>query len=541
MIKQNISVVIVDDDDIARKFFGEKIDWSARGYELAGMAEDGIAGLDLIEELEPDVVITDILMPCMDGLTMLKELKTRGLHPRTIILSGHDEFEYARTAISLSVDAYINKPLDEEGLFEVLNQTKERLENERRFASHINESLPLLRQVFLSRLFSGYYHDADAIQEQAAYLGISLGEGPFLCAAGGLDSFCQEIRKRSTQGKEFIKASVLKIAAEALEGFCRVYFCDTGETGFAMLLVTNKNKAEDTIAIISRQLEEIIRLCRIRFNVPLTLGLSSLCENTVSIALAWQEALKALSCEHLFGTGRIISIRDINLSKNTNSWEMQDVANELAKAVRVADMNLVDEQLTRLYHQITAGTNVSMIRIRMDAGAMVFAIINEADSWLKKDRFEAHDAFAKVYAEIQQLGTIEDILKVLKNFAFTIIGLIEETRQSHHKTILHKAVVYIESNFQNPALSLEQTAAAAGVSQSHLSFLFKKKMQSSFHKYTTRMRIEKAKLLLKENDFKTYEVAEMAGFSNAQYFSVSFKKYTGVSPLQFRNTMEAIK
>ncbi|MDR0487755.1 MAG: response regulator, partial [Treponema sp.] len=529
-------VVIVEDDDTTRTFLGEKIDWPSHGYELAGMAEDGIAGLELIDEIEPDIVITDIQMPCMDGLTMLKELKTRGHHPRTIILSAYDEFEYARKAISLSVDAYINKPLNETDLFEVLNQTRDRLENERRFYSQIRDSLPLLRQAFLSRLFTGYYRNAEAIAEQADYLEISLGKGPFLCVAARIDPLCPEIRKRGTPGKEFLKSSALKLATELLDNFCHTYSCDTDETGFALLLVPNET--ENSIASIFRQLEELIHLSRIRINVPLTLGLSNAHNNSVSIAAAYHEALKALSCDHLFGTGRIISIQDINLRENNNSWEMQEAANELAKAVRLADINLADKQLDRLHHQIVTGADISMLRLRMDYGAIVFAIINEADSWLKEGRISAHEAFTGVYLEIQQLSTVEDIVKAIKKFTYTVIGLIEGTRLSHHQTILHRAIAYIESNYQNPALSLDKTAAAANVSQSHLSFLFKKKMQSSFHKYVTKIRIEKAIVLLKENDFRTYEVAEKVGYSNAQYFSVSFKKYTGVSPHQFQTSQE---
>ncbi|MDR0720788.1 MAG: AraC family transcriptional regulator [Treponema sp.] len=210
-------------------------------------------------------------------------------------------------------------------------------------------------------------------------------------------------------------------------------------------------------------------------------------------------------------------------------------------AVRVADTDLVNEQLGRFYQQVIDAVDVPMIRIKMDASAIAFVLINEADSWLKQGRTKAHEAFNEAYSEIQALGTIEDIVKVLKNFSFTIINLIEDTRLFHHRTIIHKAMVFIETNYQNKELSLDQTARAAGVSQSHLSFLFKKKINSSFNKYLTRIRIEHAIQLLKENDFKTYEVADMVGYNNAQYFSVSFKKYTGVSPLQYRNESDEIK
>ncbi|MDR2542189.1 MAG: response regulator, partial [Treponema sp.] len=340
MAKENITVIIVEDDITTRKYFKENIDWAGGGYTLIGLADDGIAGLELIEETDPDIVITDIQMPCMDGLTMLKELKVKGIHPRIIILSAHDEFEYAKAAINLSVDAYINKPVDEAALFEVLDQSKYKLENERRISSQAKDSLPLLRQSFLSQLLLGYYRDANVIKERADYLEISLGEGPFLCVAARFDPSSPEVKKRDAQGREFLKTSIFNIIKNAMEGICQVYFCDTGDTSFALLFtLTKKNTAE---AALARELEGVIHISRNRTKVPLTLALSNLHNKTVSIAAGYQEALKALSCDHVLGTDRIISIQDINMEKNKQSWEMQNVVNELSRAIRVADNNLAD-------------------------------------------------------------------------------------------------------------------------------------------------------------------------------------------------------
>ncbi|GHT68209.1 hypothetical protein FACS1894110_15220 [Spirochaetia bacterium] len=535
MCKEFTTLIIVDDDDAIRESLKENIDWASLGYQVVGVAEDGISGIELAEEYEPDIIISDVLMPCMDGLTMLKELQDRGHHPRIIILSGHDEFEYARTAISLSVDAYINKPLDKKIFIETLNHTKERLENEHRFLAQIKNSLPLLRQAFFSKLFSGYYQRLEAIKEQADFLELEFREGPFLCVAAALDPLSPEIIKRGIPGKEFIKAAVIKLAEDMLHGYCSVFFYDLGEISFVLLLELNEKNLPENKTAVLQQLEELIPGARSRYKVPLTLGLSGFHRDISNISIAYQEALKALSCGHLFGTGRLISIQDINMNDNKGSWEMQQVARELAMAVRFADASLVNEQLSRFQQQVRAAIDVPMIRIKMDASAIAFALVNEADSWLKEGKTEVHDAFNETYNKIQSLGTIDDILKALNNLAITIINLIEDTRLFHHQTILHKALAYLETNYQNKELSLAAVARAAGVSQSHLSFLFKKKINSSFHKYLTKIRIEHAIKLLKENDFKTYEVADMVGYSNAQYFSASFKKYTGSPPLQYRN------
>jgi two-component system response regulator YesN len=536
MDKELTSVVIVDDDDAVRESLRKTLDWPALGYRIAGIAEDGISGLELVEEFEPDIVISDILMPCMDGLTMLKEMKNRGHHPRIIILSGHDEFEYARAAINLSADAYLDKPVDREHLVETLNQTRERLENERRFSARVKDSLPLLRQAFLSRLFSGYYQELEAVREQADFLEMPLRDGPFLCIAARLDPLSPEIKKRDTLGKEFLKDAVLRLAAGALGDPPSLFPYDLGETSF-MLLLEGEGAVSRDIPEISRRLEGLIHQARSRYKVPLTAGLSGFHRDAPGIAIAYQEALKALSCDHLFGTGRVISIEDINLGGSKNTWEMQRIVKGLALAVRVADMALVEEQLAYFSRQVLAGAGVPMVRIRMDAGAMAFALINEADSWLKqdRDREDARRAFNEGYEKIQQTGTVDEVVGALRTLAAAIINLIEGTRLCHHQTIIRRAAAYIETNYANNSLSLDRAAHASGVSQSHLSFLFKKKLNTSFHKYLTKIRIEKAISLLKENDFKTYEVADMVGYSNAQYFSVSFKKYTGFSPLQFRS------
>jgi two-component system response regulator YesN len=533
MLKEFTTVIIVDDDDVIRGSLERNIPWNELEYRVVGTAEDGIAGLELIEEFEPDIVITDIRMPCMDGLSMLKEVKIRGYHPRTIILSGHDEFEYARTAISLSVDAYIDKPLDRDGFIETLNRSREKLENERRFTVRARNSLPLLRQAFFSRLFSGYYRDPAAVKEQTDFLEISLGDGPFLCVAARLDPLCPEIKKRGALGKEFLKDSVLKLVREGLGNFYSLYHCDLDETGFMLLIETGGDR--EKTAAISQRLEELIHSSRSRYKVPLTLGLSGVHAGIPGIAGACQEAAKALSCDHIFGSGRIISIQDLNLNGSKTSLEMHSFARELAMAIRFTDYDLVEKQLSGLNQKIREGIDIPMVKIKMDASAMAFAMINEADSWLKEESAEAQKAFDRAYKKIQQAGAIEETLDSLRALAFRIIELIENTRLSHHQTIIHKALHYIETNYQNNSLSLEDAASAAGVSQSHLCFLFKKKINTSFQKCLTKLRMDRAVALFKETDFKTYEIAEMVGYSNAQYFSVSFKKYTGYSPLHFRD------
>jgi two-component system response regulator YesN len=221
MEKDITTILVVDDDSAVRESFEKNMGLEEAGYRLIGTAEDGISGLELIEAHNPSIVITDIKMPCMDGLAMIEEIKKREYHPRIIILSGYEDFEYARKAVNLSVDAYLEKPIEMYNLINILNLTKEKAEREKSFLVRFEESIPLLRQIFLSQLFYGYYKDIDFIRDKINLLRLSIKEGPFLCAAVNIQRL-DNGSKSSRFGIELYKDIIINIFTDTLKDICYI-------------------------------------------------------------------------------------------------------------------------------------------------------------------------------------------------------------------------------------------------------------------------------------------------------------------------------
>ena len=166
-------IVIVDDESIIRRGLSQNIDWNSLGYEVIGTASDGEEGLEMMKTLKPDIVISDIRMPVMDGLEMVRQARRQRLPCKAILMSGYEDFRYAQTAINLKVEKYLLKPIDNENLIKVVKRVTRQIDAERQLEHQISESMPLLRHNFVSRLLSGRL-TAEQMESEQEFLGIQL-------------------------------------------------------------------------------------------------------------------------------------------------------------------------------------------------------------------------------------------------------------------------------------------------------------------------------------------------------------------------------
>ena len=182
-------VLLADDEEEIRAGISRKIDWASLGFELVGEAENGEVALELAEQLHPDVVLTDIKMPFMDGLELCRRLRQSLPAAKLVVFSGFDDFEYARQAVSMGVSEYILKPINAPELTAVLEKLRDQLDQQRMerrdmetLRRRYDESLPTLRELFYTRLLDGSL-PADQIAARAARYEITLGPGPWTSGA----------------------------------------------------------------------------------------------------------------------------------------------------------------------------------------------------------------------------------------------------------------------------------------------------------------------------------------------------------------------
>ena len=222
-------IILVDDEEEVRKGIIRKIDWETLGFQVVGDAENGQDALEKIEQLEPDVVMTDIRMPYMDGLTLTSWIRQKYPSVKVLIFSGFDDFEYAQQAIKLNVTEYILKPVNVEELTQILNRVRENLDQEieqRRDVDRLRESylnsLPILRELFLNDMVRGNMPAEDIRQKLEEYKIDILGAEKWLTAVINVENeTAEETGLILHQEKELIPISVKSLLEDNLKDYCR--------------------------------------------------------------------------------------------------------------------------------------------------------------------------------------------------------------------------------------------------------------------------------------------------------------------------------
>ena len=211
-------VMIVDDDAIIRKGLSKNIPWSEVGFEVVGTAADGEEACRLFQETQPDVVISDIKMPFLDGLGLARKILARTNDVKIILLTGYDEFDYAKQALELRVFEYVLKPVDHEYLLECVKRAARELQQEREVRRRVKESLPLLRQHFLSRLIHDQYRTAEEIREEVEFLELPLHAAHYIAVVVKIDDFTGNPALKNVAGQEVLKLNLSDLCNRFLAG-----------------------------------------------------------------------------------------------------------------------------------------------------------------------------------------------------------------------------------------------------------------------------------------------------------------------------------
>ena len=286
-------VLLADDEEEIRAGISRKIDWSSLGFALVGEAENGQEALELAEQLRPDVVLTDIKMPFMDGLELCRRLKQSLPAAKLVVFSGFDDFEYARQAIGMDVSEYILKPINAPELMDVLNKLKDQLDRQRlerrdmeTLRRRYEESLPVLREMFYARLLDGQIR-ADLIQERAGRYEIELPQGTWAAALVQVDCL-----------NEAGKPERDELLLLSVRAFLEEHFALEGCTIRAILY-------NDTVALLAHMgdqgiyplIEELGRLCALAYSylgMSLTVGVGLPCDGPEELHSSAEGARSAL-------------------------------------------------------------------------------------------------------------------------------------------------------------------------------------------------------------------------------------------------------
>lgn len=531
------SVLLVDDEEEVYQVIMKKLDWESMGFVIAGYARNGVEALEMAEELQVDVVMTDIKMPYMDGLTLCKKLKEMNQRIKVIIFSGFDEFEYAKEAIKIEAEEYILKPVNATELSEVFERIKGNLDKELDEKRNIEtlreyylESLPILQENFLVSLLEGRLPE-NQIEKYAVDYQVDL-KGPY---------YVVTVLHISTEGNEesdismnpfLLALSVKKLAEEQLAG--------QGESRVVTYLgepvvITQLDQMDDIMHFTDR-MDKICRMAKHVCNAKVTAGIGHVCRQPEQLRLSYQGAMDAVSYRVLYGNTRAINIAEIGPSENADTLWEEPYIQKIIKMIKMGEETPLREAIYDFIDKLTA-SKISLQKYRI----LIMSLVTEIFRYASNNEMNMETLFGKggdIYAQAQQLESPEALGAWLDERCVKIQKQVLTDRQTTTKSFVTKAIEYVEENYANQDLSIETVCSQLGVSTAYFSTVFKKETGKTFINYLTDYRMEQALELLMTKNEKTYIIAEKVGYSDPNYFSYVFKKQFGKSPSKYKASQQ---
>lgn len=547
-------LMLVDDEEDVREGVTQEIDWLSHGFEVVGKAENGKEAMELIERLVPDVVVTDIKMPFMDGLELSAWMKDKYPTVKIIILSGFDEFEYAQKAVKLQVDEYVLKPFSTQELVQVLLKVKARIEEEvaqkenvEVLKEHYRKSLPLLREMFLSSLVSRKLPLRE-IEEKSAHYGISLKGGGYVASVLSIDRNAASegtdkppgpsgdsavLSLKDSADKELKLFAVFNIAEEIAgkHQLGRVFILNDY---VVLLTVSRHSERESVIGETLHVLEEIRQSVEKYLKFTVTAGVGTFSGDAAYISYSYKDAVLALDYKLIQGNNRVICIDDVETRfvEKVRFDELKEHA--LIRSIKVGTV----EEVRRIVEELFAGfadTHASFKDYQLYMLEILTAIMKAAkDANVNLD--ELLGANKLLYAEIFSFNNVEEARQWVSGICLKIMNHIASDRQHTYKSLVEEAIDYVKHHYHDSDISINKVCGHLHISAGYFSNIFKKEVKTTFVSYLLQIRMEAAKELLRTSDLKAFEIAEKVGYAEPNYFSFSFRKHVGVSPKEYRNT-----
>ena len=499
------SVLVVDDEIRQREAVIGNVDWQRAGFEVVGGAENGIEALDLLEKLEPDLVLTDIKMPLMTGLELAK--RTREIRPATkfVILSGYDDFEYAQEAFKYNVIRYLLKPVSASELTEEFEKIGAEMDREfellKSGGSNEDISLRLEKAEFLLPLLLGTgedVHASDDLTENAKKLGIIKSDGD--CYSVIASKFKANTGKTCTsqQHIDFVNSIFNKYA------LCESFFVN----GRIITLVTSE--PEEMSTKLRLPVIELVQSAKKLLNQNCTIGISETVQDPSLLALACTQAITARRYTS-DGTG--------NAEKSVYKLE------QLLKIGSKDEIkSFLDEILSGKTRE---GIDYIIIQILATAHRCVSVL---PDGNAAAELFTSNNSFMSRLS----FDFNEQYKNELISLCLDARDIISRSQRHESEALCDHALQIINEEYMNEDLSLTDASDKLGVSPNYLSALIKKKKSKNFVALVTERRMKAASDLLLCTSMKIFEISQKCGYSDQHYFSYCFKKYYGVSPNKYR-------
>ena len=531
-----LRVFLVEDESTIRETLRDTVPWAQCGYEFAGEAGDGEMALPLIRQAKPDVLITDIRMPFMDGLDLSRLVLREFPNVKIIIISGYDDFEYARQAIDIGVERFLLKPITKNSLMGVLAEVKEKIEGEQhnylaQFHQEAQEYEQYARRRFLERVVGGQL-TVQQIYEEAAKLDLDLRAQCYTIALFS-------ILPKGTGVSEVYSEPAARVRDALLEHFMKYpeyLLLRWNLNTYVVLIKADKDKMDGCIRRCVDTVRDQYESCAPDQNWSLAIGAPT--QRLSALPVCFEEVSRLWSCRYILPRQHILS------SETVGFLTQQDGGDNLAGL----DPAKVNPSIWQGLLQSAAAEEIPscvdefLLSVAQALGSQPFC-----QFLMLSVRFTATEYVAGLGVSQEEFLALLDCLELtgqnvtqadLKHYLtqvlFQALTLRDRASSNQYGSLIGQAVDYIDNHFTDDTLSLNLVAREINISANYLSAVFSQEMGVTFTEYVTGKRMEKARELLRSTDKRSGEIAFAVGYRDPHYFSFLFKKTQGCTPRGYR-------
>lgn len=529
------NILFVDDETDVLEAMKKKIDWEALGFCLAGTAENGQEALEMAEQLHVDVVMTDIKMPYMDGLTLCKKLKENYRNIKVVIYSGFDDFEFAREAVHLEAEEYLLKPISSKDMENVFGKIKKKLDEE--FNQHRNvnklyeyyrKSLPAMQEQFVMGVLEGKI-TGERLKNMMEMYELDLN-APYYVAVNLYAEAA--VKEQSEKTAQLLNFSLRDMAEEYLKekmSFYCINYLD--EVIFIFMLQEDKE-----IENVLYHVDQICKMGSRVLDVQVTGAVGQPCNSLDTLLSSYQEAKTAMEYRTILGGSQVLYIKDIEPNPQDSVAFMEYDFQNLVRAVKIGDRKETDEAIQSFMDSLRNGcitpNQYQLICMELSTELMK---IGRSYKLRTKQIFGAgeHIPWQELYKHL----SVDELESWLREICNNLRHTLRHERSDSTIRLTEQAKAYIGEHYKENDLSAETLCHQLNVSAAYFSTIFKKEVGLSFVAYLTKIRLEHAVELLRTTEDKTYVIAEAVGYTEPNYFSYVFKKQYGISPSKYRANM----
>jgi len=528
-MENNYRMILVDDEDDVRGRILSKINPES-GFDVVGKAGNGYDALELIEKYNPHVVLTDIRMPFIDGIELARIVRRDFPTTKVAFISGYDEFNYARVAIELNVVSYLMKPVTSQDIDEFLKKLKLSLDEEFDFLSNTKliqkkytDSIPMLINSYLSSYRNKSELNNDDITHLEQY-NIDFSNGDYLVGVIEIDKH-NELNV-TEESKIFIGSLIDKVFNNL--NYCHHFLIPEG------VVFILKDQKIVSARDIDLELYEIIRFSEEYRQMSLRIGISRKFLNFKNYPFAFRESEHALRHSVYFNLGRIFYYNDIEEKERKHIVIEESELDEFAYILKYGEETEINKTIEDIINLKFKKENSYIL----DPQLLIIKLANTLIDFASSINVNISDIISgNIVEEMFAFKKSEDLKVFIYNAVIKMREKNTLLQVNRTEKIIEDVYRYIEKEYRNSSISLESVTDELNISISYLSMLLKKHKGVTFNKELIKYRMEKAKELLKYSDEKIITISKLVGYNEVYYFSHSFKKYSGMSPKEFRKNV----